>query len=136
MFFKGAVAMELGPGAQTETSSGSALFCAAGLKFRAHENITTFFGCRRLPSGAPDTLTHPMSATQFRGLWLLERSYSCPQAKSRGSAGVVLVSVCAFRTSANFDDCSTTKSMCRPPLRKCGRPIWRESQADVGETLS
>ena len=33
------------------------------------------------------------------------------------------------QNSSSFDHCSTSTSRCRPLLRTCGRPIWRESHA-------
>ena len=50
--------------------------------------------------------------------------------------GVAFVSFGVLRFSTIYNHCDTPKSRCRPPLRKWGPPIWRESQAVVNKTRS
>ena len=88
------------------------LDCAAGSQLRVHESTALVVsGCLRLLSGAGDALTHPIrSMPQFRGLWLLARSYSCPQVKCKpSSGGCYFVSLRVFRSSINVDHSSTPK---------------------------
>ena len=43
--------------------------------------------------------------------------------------GLFSVSIFVPQISTNFNHCSASNSRCRPLLRTCRRPIWRESQA-------
>lgn len=59
------------------------------------------------------------------------RGCSCPQVKCKRPVGFVYLSLCVWRISPIFDNCSTSKSRCRPPFRKGGRATEGESQAGV-----
>lgn len=81
------------------------LLCCALLRETKHFSVLAAFSCHtlatlntrkhlvsrfpmpvRLPSGAPDTLTHPIrSIHQFRGLQLPVRSGSCPHVNCKRS---------------------------------------------------
>ena len=75
--------------------------------------------CPRLPSGAPDALTHPISSIpRFRGLQLSVRSCSCPQVTCKRTLGYYYLfsRLTHPRISTNFDHRGTPKSRCRPLL--------------------
>ena len=111
------------------------LFCAAGSQLRVHQSTSwVVSGCLRMLSGAHDALTHSIrNVLQFRWLRLLVASCSCPREWSANDLlGIVFfyfVIVLCTTISSNFGHCSTSTSRCRPLLRTCGKPIWRESLA-------
>ena len=134
-YFIGDVAIALGSLPRVIWSSFTVLrvFYAAGSQLGVHENTSwVVSGCLWLLSGAPDALfLHVIrSFPQFRWLYLLVRSCSYPQVKCKHSVGsCFVVSFGVPQIPSNSDHCSTSKSRCRPLLRTCGRPIWRELPA-------
>ena len=113
------------------------IFCAAGSQFPSTKTpresfLAAYNYCLAHPTPSHTYLIRSMP--KFRGLSLRVRSCSCP-----GSEVLTFgwgLFFCRIVSASNFETNFDYQSRCRPLLRKRGRPIWRESQAAVDETLS